>query len=63
VDSKIKRQFTGEKNFAFEKNAINARQLREGRPVAEWWEGNKSVSTVVQLGCQVLGDSSHFCFF
>jgi len=30
VDSKIKRQFTGEKNFAFEKNAINARQLREG---------------------------------
>ena len=35
VDSKIKRQFTGEKNFAFERNAINARQLREGRPVAE----------------------------
>ena len=30
VDSKIKKQFTGEKNFAFEKNAINARQLREG---------------------------------
>ena len=22
-----------------------------------------TVSTVVQLGCQVLGDSSHFCFF
>jgi len=42
VDSKIKRQFTGEKNFAYERNAINARQLREGRPVAEWWEGNKS---------------------
>ena len=42
VDSKIKRQFTGEKNFAFERNAINARQLCEGRPVAEWWEGNKS---------------------
>ena len=36
VDSKIKRQFTGEKNFTFERNAINARQLREGRPVAAW---------------------------